>query len=310
MTTLNKPLCATNYGNTGFGDCFLEPGKIKGSFQVPSSLLITLDDLPDLQALLTEKVSAPIGQRIFPYHGFISNTDNTEDPTINTTDYGDKMFIRDGFYDFTFRYTNGGVMAHQEFQKNEGTNKYFLFYDDNGNIFGYKKSGGLAGIKNTLFKVNPWRFASGSDTAQYTMRHIIDPIYMNKGNLGFIHTDSFNFFDILGIEELAIQFISLAGSAAKVKLVTKISGVDMYEAYSTEFASPTAWEAVDEQGNTINISNVTLDSTNQAWNVFMTTGFASADKVFLRTADADVLDGLGITGFEGHEPVQIEGPAS
>jgi hypothetical protein len=114
MGTLNKPLCATEYGNTGYGECFLEPSKIVGAIQVPKEFEITEDDYATLQDFLNTKVSAGVGARIFPYHNFISVTDNTEDVTINTTDYGAKIFIRDGFYDFTFRYLKGGVQLHQE----------------------------------------------------------------------------------------------------------------------------------------------------------------------------------------------------
>jgi hypothetical protein len=308
---MNQPVCATSYGNTGFGDCYFEPDKIAGAIQVPADFEIAESDLADLRGFLEDKTGAPIGTRIFPYGNFISNTDNTEDATINTTDYGNKVKIKDGFYDWLFRYQKGGVMYHNQVQRNGGTGKYFIYYDSKNAILGYRSEGKLKGVPAELFDAVPWKLANGSDTSVYAMHIITNPFYLNNGNLGYIQPD-FNVADIHGLQELLIKFVSLAGSAAKVKITSLISGIDMYSAYSTALAQTGAWKAVDQAGNSITISNVTLDSVNHAWNVFMTTGFAAADKVYLSTQDADVLAGLSIpiVGFEGHDPVTIEGPAS
>jgi hypothetical protein len=206
MGKINKPLCATEYGNTGYGDCFLEPSKWVGAIQVPSNFEISEADLADLQAFLNTKVSAGIGVRIFPYHNFISVTDNTEDITINTTDYGDKIFIRDGFYDFTFRYLKGGVQLHQEIGQNEGSSsKSFLFYDGNNvSCTGTSRAAVIKGHPCGACS----RYSHG-DHQQAARRlstccasSLIHAIYMNKGNLGFVKADDFNLFDIAGLETI------------------------------------------------------------------------------------------------------------
>lgn len=316
MPNLNNPLCATEYGNTGFGDCFLEPGKLVGAIQVPSNFQIAESDLATLQEFLTVKVHAAIGTRIFPYHNWINVTDNTEDVTINTTDYGAKIFIRDGFYDFTFRYLKGGVQAHQEFAKNEGSGKYFLFYDDNGVLYGYKSGGVLKGIPTELFKVLPWRPNTGADAAQYLLRMVINPVYMNKGNLGFVKVKDaldFNLFDVTGLQDVELELVSLAGNVATVKAYSKISKVDMYDAYSTNLSETTAWSARNEDNTNVTITSVTTNSGAKAWVITLNgTTFYASDKVYLRGTNASVWRAapIEVEGFEAKDELTIEGPLS
>ncbi|MFO7257945.1 MAG: hypothetical protein DIU61_009630 [Bacteroidota bacterium] len=312
MATLNKPLCATSYGNTGFGDCFLEPSKIVGAFQVPSNFQIREADIANLQEILVDKIHAPITSRVFPYHNFISITDNTEDVTINTTDYGAKIFIRDGFYDFTFRYLKGGVQAHQEFAKNEGSNKYFLFYDDNGVLYGYISGGVLKGIPVDLFKVLPWRFPTGAEAAQYLMRFIINPVYMNKGNLGFIKVKDaleFNLFDVVGLQDVVLTILDSADNVATVQVRSKISDVNLYSAYKTNLLQTTAWRAFKSDNTLSSITSVSDNSADEAFDVAVNYNDWAAefdgDKMTIQLAIPSVLKAppIEMEGFEDKDGV-------
>lgn len=314
MANLNNPLCATSYGNTGFGDCFLEPSKIVGAIQVPADFSISEDDTTGLLAFLETKIHAAIGTRIFPYHNFISVTDNTEDVTINTTDYGAKIFIRDGFYDFTFRYLKGGVLAHQEFAKNEGSNKYFLFYDDNGVLFGYKSAGLLKGIPVELFKVLPWRPATGADAAQYLMRFIINPVYMNKGNLGYLKVKDalgFNLFDVAGLQEIELTIIDQTANVATVKVTAKISAVDLYPIYKTNLLQLTAWKAFKSDGSASSVTAVADNAADEAFDVTVhfTNWQQEADgaEMKIQLAAAAVLRAapISIEGFDDQDGVSF-----
>lgn len=267
---INKPLCATSYGNTGFGQCFLEPGKFKGAFEVPANFEISESDLSDLQEFLNDKIHAAIGTRIFPYHNFISVTDNTEDVSITTTDYGAKYITRDGFYDFTFRYLKGGVQLHQEIAKNAGSNKYFLFYDDKGVLYGYTSGGKLKGIPVDIFYVNPWRLPTGADAAQYMLRFIIDPVYMNSGNLGFIKVSealNFNLFDVVGLQEVELTIIDQTENVATVKVTTKISDVNLYSSHKASLLETTAWRLFKSDGSASSITNVADNAADEAFDV-------------------------------------------
>jgi hypothetical protein len=316
LIKLNQPVCAVEYGNTGYGECFLDPKKIVGAFQVTADFVIGPAQLADLQGYLEEKVLADIGLRIFPYHKFVGITDNTEDIQIETTDYGNKIPTRDGDYDLTFRFTEGGVTTYQEMQKNRGAGKYFIFYDQDNNLFGYKTKEGLRGIP-TLFITQPWRFATGSTSAQYLLRFIFAPVYINYGNLAYLKATDFNFFDIRGLQDVTLELVNLASNVATVIARTTVSAANMYLAYSTNLQETGAWSAKDEEGNDVAITGVTAVANAQGDQggfavTFSTVPFNAADKVYLRWAVPRIMSATPIlvSGFDVSVPLEIEAPAS
>lgn len=313
----NNPLCASSYGNTGYGDCYLNLDKIKGAIQVPLDFSIGLDDLDTLQTFLETKLSAAIGTRIFPYKGFETVTDNTEEPTFNTTDYGYKYKVRDGYYDVTFRYFTGGPMLQNELQKNGGPGKAFLFYDEQNVLFGYKTGGVLKGIPDTIFEPLPWKFNTGADATQQLLRFIFNPIYLNYGNLGYVKLEpgTFNFRDLSGLQEVELQLFSLASNIAKILVLTKISGVNLEETYATELAATARWQAYKRSDSTtIAITTVVDDPTNKAltftFNSGTVSGMDPTDAIMLKGQSALDWDGAGISGFENSVALAIELPGS
>lgn len=266
MATLNKPLCATNYGNTGVGTCFLEPDKFIGAIQVTGDFKIAQSDVADLLAFLNTKIHAAIGTRIFPGPKLINLTDNTEDSTINTTDYGVKIFVKDGFYDWTFRYLKGGVQLHQELAKNAGANKYFLFFDKNNVLYGYSSGGYLKGIPVEQYLLPPWRLNSGSEAALYNQRFIIDPIYLNQGNLGFLQVD-FNLIDVVGLQDVELTIIDTAANVATVQVRSKISDVNLYETFKTSLLQTAAWRAFKSSGVLSSVTTIADNAADEGFDV-------------------------------------------
>lgn len=266
MATLNKPLCATNYGNTGVGSCFLEPDKFIGAIQVTGDFKIAQSDVANLQALLATKIHAAIGTRIFPGPKLINLTDNTEDSTINTTDYGTKIFVKDGFYDWTFRYLKGGVQLHQELAKNAGANKYFLFFDKNNTLYGYQSGGYLKGIPVEQYLLPPWRLNSGSEAALYNQRFIIDPIYLNYGNLGFLQVD-FNLIDVVGLQDVELTIIDQTANVATIQVRSKISDVNLYDTFKTNLLQTAAWRFFKSNGTLSSVTGVADNPADEGFNV-------------------------------------------
>jgi hypothetical protein len=267
MATLNKPLCATNYGNTGVGTCFLEPDKWIGAIQVTGDFKIAQSDVPDLLEFLTAKIHAAIGTRIFPGPKLINLTDNTEDSTINTTDYGTKIFVKDGFYDWTFRYQKGGVQLHQELAKNAGANKYFLFFDKNNILYGYNSGGFLKGIPIEQYLIPPWRLNTGSEAALYNQRFIVDPIYLNNGNLGFLQVEDINLIDLAGLQDVELTVIDQVDNVATVQVRSKISDVNLYDAYKTGLLQTTAWRYFKSDGSASSVTGVADNAADEAFDV-------------------------------------------
>ncbi|HVX00503.1 MAG TPA: hypothetical protein VHA52_08730, partial [Candidatus Babeliaceae bacterium] len=90
---LNQILCATGAGaNTGVGDCPYQMGPFLGGFITPRNFRIpkaTAEDPALLQTFLKNATMAPIGQRIYPIHGFVGMpADNSADDTTETFGYG------------------------------------------------------------------------------------------------------------------------------------------------------------------------------------------------------------------------------
>lgn len=317
MTEINIPVCQEVYGNVGYGDCTFDLKKIKGAFQVPLDFVITEQDANNLRNFLQQKARAVLGLRIFPYHGFVNLTDNTEDTQIETTDYGAKILTGEGDYDWLFRFLQGGLMLHQQVQKNAGPGKAFLFYDEVGNLIGYKTPEGLMGIPDTLFVVPKWRPATGTTGALYTLRFIFQSIYVNSGNLGYIAVRNFLLSDIKGVQDVTLKLTNLAGNIATILARTTISGVNMALTYSANLADPDAWEAISEDGEVVEITNIVANPTasgNQpGWNfTFDNADFSAADKVYLSTVDASVLGTapFNVVGYESSIPLEIEAPGS
>lgn len=309
MATLNKPICATEYGNTGLGDCYIELDKIVGAIQVPSNFQIAQSDVAGLLDFLETKTYAAIGTRIFPYPKLINITDNSEDITINTTEYGDKIFVKDGFYDWTFRYLKGGVQLHQELAKNQGSGKYFLFFDKNNVLIGYKSGNVLKGVPVDQFRVLPWRPNTGAESALFNLRFIIDPIYLNQGNLGFLKVTDFNLLDVVGLQEVELTIIDQALNVATVKVTSKIGGVDLYGAYKTNLLQVTAWKAFKSDGTASSVTSVADNVADEAFDVALNAGDvineADGARMKIQLAAAHVLNAspILISGFDDSDGV-------
>jgi hypothetical protein len=301
MATLNKPLCATNYGNTGVGECFIDLDKLIGAIQVPPSFQIAQSDVAGLLAFFETKIHAAIGTRVFPYPKLTNITDNTEDITINTTDYGDKIYVKDGFYDWTFRYLNGGVQLHQELAKNGGANKHFLFFDKNSVLVGYKSGAYLKGIPVDQFRVLPWRPNTGAESALFNMRFIIDPIYLNNGNLGFLKVD-FNLLDLVGLQDVELTILDQAANVATVQVRSKISDVNLYETYKTNLLETTAWRAFKSDLSASSVTNVADNAADEAFDVTVNPADYAAE-----FDGAEMLIKLAIPSVLKAAPISMEG---
>lgn len=313
--TFNNPLCASNYGNTGYGDCYLQLDKVKMAIQVPLDFEIAISDLNDLRTFFEDKIAAAIGTRVFIYKGFETVTDNTEEPTFNTTDYGYKYKVRDGYYDMTFRYFVGGPMLQNEIQKNGGPGKAFLFVDEQNVMFGYRSGAVLKGIPDVIFEPLPWRFNTGAEATQQLLRFIFNPIYLNYGNLGYVKQNNFQLRDLSGLQEVDLQLFSLASNVAKIIPLTKVGGVNLEETYATELAAAARWTAYKRSDSTtISITTVVDDPTNKAltftFNSGTVSGMDATDAIMLVGKSASDWDAAGVEGFENSVPLAIELPGS
>lgn len=312
---LNTPICATLYGNTGYGDCFLEPKKIVGAIQTGSTFSLSAADVltgATLLAKLNTARHAAIGARIFPYKNFISVDDQTEDENIQTTDYGGKYITREGDYDWKFRFLKGGVQALNEFQKNNGAGKYFYFFDDANVLYGYRSAGLLKPFPVDQFKALKWKLPSGSDEAGYYLRFIMNQQYMNNGNLGFVKSE-FNLNDIEGLQTVVLSQKALTSNVVSVYAKTLISGLDLNAVYGATLAAGGAWVLTNLQTGAV-IPIVTVTNGAGFYDVTIPTANWTAaltgDKFSLSLAAPSVLSVTPyfVSGFESQDALIITKP--
>lgn len=301
MAILNRKICVQGGGgNTGFGDCVLSFTNVVGAFLVPTGRRFTPAELEDFQATLQDAARAENPRdRIYPIHNLDVPTNNTEDLTIQTTPYGSKYPVREGDYDWTFQFFQGGFCLLKALRSHNGTGKAALFYDANGVIFGQKIGDDLAGVPLVFFWANPWGISDGSNASVYSARFVFKPRYIND-DLGVVD-GGFNPAVIEGLQDVALrQATGSARPALKVTATTGCGGDDMYDFYPTELAAVGAWKATIN-GAEVTITSVAEDPNVKGWTVTLDADdpdYSPTGTLTISLADPDTLDGLGVTGYE------------
>lgn len=320
MNTLNVPICASEFGNTGIGECIKEIKKIVGAIQVPKSFALTAGDLATLQTVLVAKAHASVGARIFPYWNMVLTADNTEEPTIQTDEYGGKTATRMGDYDLTFRIKNTGVDVYGNIEKNAGPGKYFLFVDEDGTIIGKRSGDSLVGIYIDEFIVPPFRFAGGDTVTLYVLRFLFGSAQLSKGALGYINTDFPIKDEVSGLQDVTVSVVDQSDNVLKVVLKTKSGGINLYPAHSAQLAAAAAFFSRNqEDSSAITITSVATDATLDGGSGGFTVTLDSADYLAMDEGDkfsinlaapaALLANPIGLEGYEGIAAV-LEVPGS
>jgi len=304
LNTLN---CANGNGNTGVSDCALDIKALAGGFLVPSNFEIPLASLATVELALTylqDAAQANVSaERIFPLPGVFNFTDNTEDATYQTGSTGVQTFVRDGKYDWTIQFTQGGYCLLQEIQKFNSSGMKMLFFDEAGVLFGTRgKNGGLAGIPLNVFRAMPWKANDGSNVAQYMYRVNFNAGYVNYGALTFV---PFVFGDIAGINGLLnVALSQLAPRVAGVMQVganISCGGTDLYDLYATELSAAAAW-VVTKNGKSVTITSVVVNDNLKGWTITLDAtdpDYGATGDVIVNLTGPGNLDALGVTGYSG-----------
>lgn len=299
---LNKLICVVSGANTGYGECVLSPSVISGAFIVPRDLALTAEDIAALQVTLTAlAMDASPKERIYPIHNFEEVADGTEDLVIATLGYGGKYPVRDGDYDWTFRYLQGGLCLSKALRKFSGIGKHILFYDVNGLLIGQKVGDTLKGIPMNFFYSNPWRPTDGSTAPTFAARFSFKPRYINE-DVGFVQAD-FNLATIVGLQDVALKDNGSVRPAMKVNAFVGCAKDNLFDLYSEELSDPAAWVATIA-GEEVAITAVAEDVAISGWTITLDTAdpnYAVAPApVVIRLADPEALDALEVTGFESN----------
>lgn len=313
MAELNKIVCQDATGNnTGIPSCYLNPKQIIGVILTPVSYKIAAADMSDLQSKLQEGTLAGAGSRIYPLLNFVAlQADNSEAPTKQNFGYGASLTVREGNYNLTFQYTDGGLCLHKQLRAFNGKKWGAFLVDDDGVIFGYKNGPDLQAIPLVEFYAQPWKPNDGSNVAQFLVDVSFKPQYLNEF-VGFIATDFDIATSVTGLINVVVKEVTaLAAGVVKVQVVTSCGGANLYDQYKTALSQTDAWVATNAStGVEIDVSSVTANDADNSISVTLDTEGpsypATAGKVNLSLAEPSALADLAtpMTGYESNVLVE------
>jgi hypothetical protein len=311
---LNVLNCANVFENTGAGKCSFIPREVIGMLFVPSTLVIDKTDAEDLQAFLEAATRNPVkAARVRPLQNIVGVTDNSEEPVRETLGYGSTQTLRDGNYAWTFRFVRGGLCLLKSLQAMNGQPVDVIFIDGALNLFGTKKTvgskTGLGGVPIEDFWANKWGASDGAGASVNMSVYLsFKSVYINE-NLVFLQTKNLENVDLLslqGLQDIDLDISDASPDGIEYSLVDKCTGND------TDFSSV----FVDELEQVTSLSIVNLSSgtpyepdsiTYNASTKRFAASFESnipAGNYLVNLAPVDVLEGLGIIGYEGR-PVKV-----
>jgi hypothetical protein len=310
MSMINEIACTEVFANTGFGQCNFSPREIFGILLVNPDFVIKDTDTATLQTFLTNAArNINKGLRLRPIMGFVEAEDSSEEPVRQTFGYGATKTLRDGNYNWQFKFVNGGTCLLKSLQALNGQTPYVIFVDAAYNLIGTVKDGGLGGIPVTDYWANPWNLNDGSGVATlFSIYLSFAPTYINQ-RLAFIQTSTIPNFDISGVrgvQDVLLNVTASSASSISVQLKDKCTGsLDFGALYSDELEDPSAWVATTTLGVAQVIDTVVYNAATKTF--VLTFDPVRAAATILNLADISALIGLGVIGYEGI-PVTVEAP--
>lgn len=290
--------CAENRKNVGFGTCFLDWKIVKGALLYDSPRTFSAAEIAAMQDTLAADAANDVkGLRMFPIHNFVAPTDNSEDVVVETFDYGSKAITREGDNDWTFQYVQGGACLQNSLRTHNGS-AYALFYDKDNKLMGWKKSTGFSTIPLQFFHANPFKLATGANTAKYLVRFVFLSTYSNEES-DFVKLD-FDPNEITGLQDIEIIMNSWNQDTgvANVTLQIACGAENIFDLYNGQI-DETSFTASDEDGNTVDVTAVAPVSGNKTFNITLDVADLPDDGIVtLRGAAISHLVSQNIEGYE------------
>lgn len=303
MSILNKLDCVAGGANTGYGDCFIDPKFIAGGILVPPDKVYTAEQLADKDtflAALQADILADVAERIYPLAKFAGVTDNTETPTLQTLGYGGLAVTREGLYNLSFQFIQGGLCLSKSLRKFNSSNKTIIVWDADGVMYGWKSGTGFRGIPLELFYQNPFRVADGTNVTNYTLQVAFKPYYLND-EPGFVKIGLGDLEALKGLQDIVLS--ETTGSnlpILKLKANTGCNSYDLFDLYEDELAEEALWVASNQSdGSEVAVTSVAKDTALKAWTVTLDAADIDVSgTVIVTLVSPEELNTAGISGYE------------
>lgn len=297
MNQLGELSCSENTKNTGYGTCPEDWKQIVGALLFDSPRTFSKQEVAALQAtLLAATKTDSKSARMYPLHGFVAPTDNSEKLIIETFDYGSKRPVREGDINWLFQFVDGGNCLNRAARSHNGK-RWAIFYDKENKLLGYDKDGGLAAIPQHYFWAHPWALATGSKTAVYMLEFCFLPKYINEKRQ-FVKA-SFDIDEIPGLQDIDIVVNSFDQNTgvANVTFRNACGGENVYDLYSAQLVA-SLFEATDEDGNVVTINSI-APAAGKTFNIALEAAELPNDgPVILQGKAISALVAGGIVGYE------------
>lgn len=302
MSKLNELNCSKFTKNTGFGACFLDWKQFKGMIIYQSPRVFSNTELANIEdTLQNDAFTDAKSLRGYPVHNFVALTDNTEDVIIQTFDYGAKAIVRDGDYDLTFEFQDGGACLTRSGRTLNGK-QYILLYDSENKIMGQNLNGQFATIPLQFLYFKPFKAATGSTAASYGVRLVFQAHYGNEDSA--VIKAGFDISEISGLQDIVLEKkgYNKNTSLLNVSIVTDCGASDLYDAYSVKFTGGMFVVTNTSTGAPITVSTVTPIPGTKTFNIQLLHAdpdMPTDGTISVNLAVPSVLTGAGIVGYEG-----------
>src|SRR5581483_4316580 len=227
LTTLN---CVTGGKNTGKSGCYFDPKNFVGVIHCPANFVIPAAQLPTLQAyLLAQSEIDSKALRIYPTGDFFDFKDSSEAPVVEKFGYGQSNTVRDGVYDWAFRYRLGGLNLSNRLRSRNGSSDWYLFIDSKNQIIGTTATdntgaASIGAIPPIEFYADPFKPNDGKKTAEYWANYRFLPKYINE-LVAYITDAGFDVLStITGLKDVAMTGVGSATPGTYT--VTPVAGDD------------------------------------------------------------------------------------
>lgn len=303
---LNQLQCLQDGGNTGVGDCYLDIKAIKKAILVPNDFVIEAADLAtaqDVYDYLDDLTLGNVSERVYPIGDFVGITNNSTEPAAETFGYGGIAITNDGKYDWTLRFTKGGVCLNKALRKFNRRNLSVLFIDANGVLFGVKVGQTLKGIPLELNYTLPFIINDGTASTQYQIRFLFDPKYIND-QVGFVSPEDAGLFGQLeGLQDVALTLQGGVSPVFNIQAVTGCDQTNLVSLFGATLAVPGAWSAKNTTtGVAIDITSVAVSGNYYA--LTLDNDPALPASITFSMASPAALAVLGVDGFESNTVIK------
>lgn len=268
MATLSTVACITGAKNTNQGACTFDPKNFIGAFLCPAGYVIPAAQLATLQARLTlDSQLDNKALRIYPVPNFIGFKDSSEKPVEEKFDYGAVNTVRDGVYDWAFRFRIGALNLSNALRSFNGSAYSFLFVDSKNQILGTQAldntgAATIGGIAPVEFYQDPFMPNDGKKTTEYWAKFRFFPAQVNE-NAAYITDATFDIMaTIKGLIDFVITGSQTAAGVYSLALTTKVGGVNLASLFGATWNFPALFTAKNNATQAaITITGVVYNAT-------------------------------------------------